>query len=66
MSAQLAQRHIASIRLGAGTQSSNVMGFADRRIPIVIRPTILGNVKRFGPADPGLNNSVSPNHSLLG
>jgi hypothetical protein len=45
---------------------SNLMCFAEGRAPIVIIPSILGNVNRFGPAEPGLNNSVSPSHSLLG
>jgi len=52
--------------LGEVTRSSNLMCLADRRIPIVILPTMRGNLNRFGPADPGLNNNVLPRHSFFG
>ena len=39
-----------------------------RTLPSLIMrsPSLRGSVNRFGPADPGLNNSVSPSHSFFG
>jgi hypothetical protein len=44
----------------------NLMCSADRRVPTVIFPRILGNMKRLGPAEPGLNSKVLRSNSFFG